>query len=262
MILLQSIELKDFLSHKNTKIDFYPDQKVLISGNSGAGKSAIIDALIWCFYGRGRSDNRSLINLQAKESSIIVTLSDDANCYKIERTITKMGKHGLQIYEQKKKSFEPVTTGTLKETQEFIERNLLHASYFLFINSIAYPQNNPESFVKQTATKRKELILEIIKAENYDEYGKRTKEILNNSKHQKEIIEIHVADNQKIIETEAITVQQLPELEQRDLNLKQKIQTINEEIAVVNELESKEREHKMQIQGLKDSAKTIKTSVD
>ena len=61
MILLKKITLFDFLSHSDTEIDFEPDQNVLIDGKSGSGKSSIVEGLIWALYGKGRSDNKSLI---------------------------------------------------------------------------------------------------------------------------------------------------------------------------------------------------------
>ena len=61
MMIIEEVKLKNFLSHGDTTVSLQDGQKVLIDGASGAGKSSIVDALVWGLYGEGRSDNRSLI---------------------------------------------------------------------------------------------------------------------------------------------------------------------------------------------------------
>ncbi len=70
----------------------------------------------------------------------------------------------------------PVLTAGIKGSQEFIENEILHSSYILFINSIAYLQDNIENFVKQSADKRKDIILEIVHADAYDKYYEKVRE--------------------------------------------------------------------------------------
>ncbi len=193
MITLSQICLKNFLSHSNSKIDFLPNQKLLIDGKSGCGKSSIIDAVVWGLYNQGRVDNRSLIKNGATSASVTIILEEGDKKYLIERSITSKGKHELNILEQREidlsgqvsmsaTPFHPVEVVGTKNLQNFIEQKILHSSYLLFINSIVYPQDSSESFVKQTAVKRKEILLEIIRAADYDEYYKKTKEALDDTR--------------------------------------------------------------------------------
>jgi DNA repair exonuclease SbcCD ATPase subunit len=46
----------------------------------------------------------------------------------------------------------------------------------LFLNSIIYPQDNVDNFVKQSAARRKEIILEIVSASDYDEYYEKARD--------------------------------------------------------------------------------------
>lgn len=167
MLLLKSLQLKDFLSHQNTEINFEPDSKMLLEGPSGTGKSSIVEAIVWALYGVARTDNRSLIRKGAKRATVILDVYEGEKYHTITRSISSVGKHTLEIIQD-----GVALSGTegLRGYQGWIENTLIGASYLLFINSVAYMQGGGDSFVGQTATKRKELLLELVKAEDYDAY--------------------------------------------------------------------------------------------
>jgi len=183
MILIKELSLNNFLSHKKTVLQLKPDQKLLIDGRSGSGKSSIVDALLYVLYGRGRVDNRSLIKYGETNTKVSVILEDDKlnSIIKIERSTTSDGKNTLKISQKTSKgNFLPIKITGLKALQEHIEKEILHSSFLLFINSIIFPQDNIDNFVKQTASKRKDIILEIANVEAYDEYYEKTKNELTN----------------------------------------------------------------------------------
>lgn len=160
-MIIKNLQLKNFLSHLNTSIDFTENSKVIIEGPSGVGKSSIVEGIIWALYGRGRVENRNMVRRGAKLATVSLSILDGKKEYKIERSANTTGKHTLSAFEKKGKTFTPIKTIGLKDTQKWIENDILKSSYALFINSVAYPQDNVESFVKQPAGKRKELLLEI-----------------------------------------------------------------------------------------------------
>lgn len=227
MIILKQIKLKNFLSHSDTTLDFSPQQKLLIDGKSGSGKSSIVEGLIWCLYGKGRSDNKSLIKRGAKFAKVIVTLVDDEDkkVYLIERTITDKNKHSFKVLENKK----PIKATGITGAQEYLENTILHSSYLLFINSIIYPQDNIESFVKQPASKRKDLVLEIIKAGDYDTYLKKTKEALQENKTNIEVIEAKVESAHRIISEQQEKASHIGEYQKEDLRFKKEAEKLEVE---------------------------------
>lgn len=180
MILLKKIALNNFLSHEETAIEFGPTDQMLLDGASGAGKSSIFDAILWALYGQGRVDNRALVRKGAKKAIVTLelTLVHDQTATKeeitIERSTTSAGKHALVV------SVDGVAhalTG-VRELQAWIDKDLIGASYLLFVNSAAYVQGNTESFVSQPAPKRKELLLEIVKADDYGKYYEKARAAL------------------------------------------------------------------------------------
>ena len=171
MILLKKLQLISFLSHENTEIEFQKDGKILIDGQSGTGKSSIFDAIIWSLYGEGRADTRSLVRRGQKRATVVLELQKGEETVVITRSATVTGKHTLEATIQSD-SGAPVAIPAqgIRGIQEWIEKELIGASYLLFVNSVAYVQGNGDSFVTQSAPKRKELLLEIVKAEDYDKY--------------------------------------------------------------------------------------------
>lgn len=180
MILLKKIQLHNFLSHENTTIDFTENEKALIDGSSGAGKSSIFDAIVWVLYGISRADNRSLIRKGTKSGFVCLELIKDSEVIVITRSVSSAGKHTLEIATKQPNGARiSYPLSGVRELQNHIEKNIIGASYLLFVNSVAYVQGNVESFVTQTAPKRKELLLEIVKAEDYTKYYENAREKLS-----------------------------------------------------------------------------------
>jgi len=186
MILLKKLTLKSFLSHEKTEINFSENEKVLIDGASGAGKSSIFDSILWNLYGQSRAENRALIRKGAKKGSVCLELTRrelnkaEEDTVIITRSITSVGKHSLEIAIQKRdNSRAALPLVGVRELQSWIDKDLIGASFLLFINSVAYVQGNTESFVSQTAPKRKELLLEIVKAEDYKNYYEKARKTLS-----------------------------------------------------------------------------------
>ena len=180
MILLNEITIKNFLSHEDTTIHFNENEKLLVDGKSGSGKSSITEAILWVLYGKGRTDNRSLVRKGTKSASVSLKLDDGPVSTIITRTVSSAGKNVLTVTQRKgKDKYLPIERTGLKDMQDFIEREYLKASYELFTNSVAYPQENENSFVKATASKRKDLLLEIVRAGNFDELYEKARKALN-----------------------------------------------------------------------------------
>jgi len=180
MILLKSLQLHNFLSHENTEIVFEQNGKLLIDGSSGAGKSSIFDAILWCLYGQGRTENRSLVRKGTKKGFVCLKLQKDNEVVSITRTITESGKHTLEVNtceSDGKIKVHPLTG--IRDLQNWINAELIGASYLLFVNSVAYVQDNANTFVGQPASKRKELLLEIVKAGDYDKYYEQARSTLS-----------------------------------------------------------------------------------
>jgi len=259
MIVLKEIKLINFLSHQKSRINFRLNQKLLIDGKSGSGKSTVLDALVWVLYGRGRADNRSLIKRGEKTAKVDVILADDDKYYKIKRVITSKGKHSLSLKESKDgKKYTLVKVTGVKETQDYIEKKILHSSYLLFINSIVYPQDNADTFVKQNASKRKELLMEIINADSYDEHLKKTKEILKDNETKLVIANSEIGQRTNIIEENEEEASKLKQYKEKEAKINDKLEKAEEKID--KNMEAKRANDKIVITAEAKNAEIIKNT--
>lgn len=171
MILLKELKLNNFLSHESTTLDFGETEKLLLGGRSGSGKSSITEAVLWGLFGKGRTDNRSLVRRGARSATVSLKLVDGSKETLVTRSVSSTGKNTLIITQNtgSKGQFLPIERVGIKDCQDWIEDRFLKASYELFTNSVAYPQENENSFVKANVSKRKDLLLEIVHAGNFDQ---------------------------------------------------------------------------------------------
>jgi len=96
--LIKKLILNNFLSHKDTQIEFQPGITVFV-GHNGSGKSSIIDSITFAFFNEHtRKSNRNLITKGINQSLpeetgsyVIMDFSVVSLDYKIQRQINPQG---------------------------------------------------------------------------------------------------------------------------------------------------------------------------
>ena len=89
--MITSIELGDFLSHSNTKLEFENGVTVFV-GDNGAGKSSIIDAITFALFGQHtRKSNKGLIKRGASQGFAKIRFSVNNKQFEAVRKIDSKG---------------------------------------------------------------------------------------------------------------------------------------------------------------------------
>ncbi len=89
--MITSVELGDFLSHSDTKLDFDKGVTVFV-GQNGAGKSSIIDAITFAMFGQHtRKSNKGLIKRGANQGFAKVEFTINDRQYQAVRKIDTKG---------------------------------------------------------------------------------------------------------------------------------------------------------------------------
>jgi exonuclease SbcC len=179
------LRISGFLSYRDpVEIDFTTFDLACISGQNGAGKSSLLDAMIWALFGQARKRDDSLVNLQSKIAEVAFTFEYENNVYRVQRALPR-GKTAVLEFQIRESSsvaqpqitanggWKPLTERTLRETQARIEQTL-RLDYETFINAAFFLQGKADQFTQQTASKRKDVLSTILGLEMWETYKTRT----------------------------------------------------------------------------------------
>jgi len=97
--MITSIELGDFLSHSDTKLEFENGVTVFV-GENGAGKSSMIDAITFALFGQHtRKSNKSLIKRGSNQGFTKIGFSINDKQYQAVRKIDSKGSLSAKFSE-------------------------------------------------------------------------------------------------------------------------------------------------------------------
>jgi len=95
--MITDIQLKDFIAHKDTKIEFGKGITIFV-GHNGSGKSSIIDAVTFAFFGKHtRKSNKNLVRRGANSAMVQVRFALNSKEFQATRTLNGSG---LQSFSQ------------------------------------------------------------------------------------------------------------------------------------------------------------------
>ncbi|MFJ7850000.1 AAA family ATPase [Peribacillus sp. NPDC097206] len=151
-MLIEEIELKNFRQYLDTQTIIFsksPTRNVtVIHGENGSGKTALLNAFSWCFYGKIDLPNeKNIINEHAiksadpreeVEGSVTIKFSDHEKLYILSRKITaRIGNGGEITYTEPELQLDYKNNGNLEnisnptnEINRILPENL--RSYFFF----------------------------------------------------------------------------------------------------------------------------------
>ena len=169
--MIKSIELVDFLSHSDTKLEFDDGTSVFV-GQNGAGKSSIIDAITFALFGNHtRKNNKSLIRRGANQGFARIEFSANGKNYQALRKIDSKGALTAQFSEEINGSLKIIAEGERKQFDESmtvqIEKTLGIDFEKLKIASIVQ-QGELDTIIKAKPKEFKELLNAIIGIDRLD----------------------------------------------------------------------------------------------
>ena len=283
MIVFQTLSWKNFLSTGNTKtvLDLRRHDNTLVSGDNGAGKSTMLDALTFALFGKSfRGINipqlPNSINDKDCEVEIVFTVGKDT--YKVIRTL-------------KPKKFEIFKNDTLlpqdaqsKDYQKILEEQILKMTYKSFCQVVILGSSNYIPFMQLSASDRRSVVENLLDIDVFSVMNtlvrsrlQMTKEYVKNIDTKLEIVKSKVDEKQKFIDTLEKKSSDSVDKYKKDIDDSQKqIEEINKEIeknkvriselmstiedrndvpTELIKLESEEKEYKSKIKNIKKNLK-------
>jgi DNA repair exonuclease SbcCD ATPase subunit len=171
------MSVQNFLSFGKAAFDFRSTGLTFVEGenldddsaiSNGSGKSAMIDALVWCLFGitlRGYENDEVVHRKVGDDCLVQVCLEIDDEIYTISRARrhSKL-KNSLRVTHDNLD--EDMSGPSNTETQEVVEK-LLGCSRRTFMSSVVFGQDRGYRFSSLTDKEQKEILDEVLGVERF-----------------------------------------------------------------------------------------------
>ncbi|MFM7425657.1 MAG: AAA family ATPase [Elainella sp.] len=175
MIPLQ-LTLKNFLSYRDASLDFRGLHVACICGANGAGKSSLLEAMVWALWGESRAlTEDDVIHSGAVESLVNFTFQCRQQIYRVLRSRQRGQASTLEFQIQTPSGFRSLTARGVRATQQLILQHL-KLDYDTFINSAYLRQGRADEFMLKRPSERKQILADLLKLDQYDLLAELAKE--------------------------------------------------------------------------------------
>ena len=167
----EALELEGFTAFRErTQVDFGDADLFVLSGPTGAGKSSLIDAMIFALYGRvprlGEKLVEPVISKGRQEARIRLDFTLGGKRYTAVRVVSRTASGGGTTKEARLECGGTVLAAKAKELDEQIVA-LIGLSFGQFTTCVALPQGEFARFLKQTPGERQELLSQLLGLDIY-----------------------------------------------------------------------------------------------
>lgn len=170
------IELRNFMSFAEESFDYASCKGInLVQGRNndipgstnGAGKSTLFSALLYVLFGqlqnvgqlKEKTKNEHLVNKYVKDKGmdLVLTFSIDGEDYKIRRGIKGKLSY-LELLKVENGKEVDITKSTISETQDFIEKELVHCDMTIFLRTMLLTADQTYNFYMLKKSDKKEFV--------------------------------------------------------------------------------------------------------
>ncbi len=251
----QKLNLKNFMPFRATgdqghEVDFSQLDLFSITGPMASGKSALIDAMVWCLYGRTArygTDSKGVISTGEQTCEVALDFTLGPRWFRAVRRTGKITDSGLS--EREGEEWIQDASGSARLTRRIEE--LLGLDFDSFTKTVILPQGQYAEFLTSEPKKRRELLAKILELGVYSRVADQAK---------------LVADREKTrAETLRETLAQYAGLSQEHIALqKEELSKLSQRIEQVSQQEERLRsvtQHVDHIAGLRSRVTELQTEV-
>ena len=178
------LQISGFLSYQQPiDLDFTSFDLACISGQNGAGKSSLLDAITWVLFGEARRRDDAIINSHTRvnnkgnrECRVVFEFQYEDQHYRVDRS--KQAEKATVLEFQVKDldgNWRPLTERSVRETETRIEQ-ILRMDYDTFTNASFFLQGKADQFAQQKPSERKRILSSILGLEIWETYREQAAE--------------------------------------------------------------------------------------
>ncbi|MFG1390327.1 AAA family ATPase [Acidiplasma aeolicum] len=267
-MIIESIHLKNFLSHEDSEINFDPGINI-ITGKNGAGKTSILDAMKFALFSDSRNNEKNIemIKKGKKNAEVTITFRINNDEYEIFRSLGIKGSKNLERLSYAKKNGLLIAETYEGVTSEISK--ILNVSKDVFKNSVFVEQGQMDSLISGTPKERKQVFSDIIGltllSKNADKIGKIIG-MLRSESEQYLSSELKIdtyKENIKNLENENQNIaRELEEMKNAELALKEELNGLDKNIKELNGLRENIKFYEKRRADIENSIERIKNDIN
>ncbi|MGQ9867145.1 MAG: AAA family ATPase [Pseudanabaenaceae cyanobacterium] len=201
----QRLVLKNFLSYQNLDLDLTGIRAACIWGANGAGKSSLLEAMIWSLWGKSRAaSEEDLIHTGALEAQVRFRFVVGETSYQVCRTRSRGGGSTMEFQVVVGDRLQSLTGKGLRATQQLII-DRLKLDYDTFLNSAYLRQGRADEFMLRRPAERKQILAEILGLNECDRLAEKARDVARQCKGEIQALE----RQQSVLQKQAQTLQTL-----------------------------------------------------
>lgn len=174
------IDLKNFLAYADPDpLDLTGINVAVLSGENGAGKSSVLDAITWVLWGKARSPVDEMIREGQSDMSVQMLFESHGERYLVLRKRRRDSRSSLElsIIDRSKigqpgktqNMFKSLAGSNMRETQMAIDK-VVGLDYDTFINASMILQGRIDEFTSKKAAARKQVLADILMLGQWEAY--------------------------------------------------------------------------------------------
>ncbi|AIG97911.1 DNA double-strand break repair ATPase Rad50 [Archaeoglobus fulgidus] len=244
MILLKELQIKNFRSHSDSKIEF--DTGInLIAGRNGAGKSSILEAILVAFYGLKPATLRKndLVRVNSSGYSLSLTFSLNGDDYTISRK-----SNGESILTGKE-----IVEGDSNIT-EWVERHLCPAH--VFTGAIYVRQGEIDSIIRDDES-RERIIRQITRIEDYENAWKNLGAVIRMLEREKERLKEFLSQEEQIKRQKEEKKAEIERISEEIKSIESLREKLSEEVRNLESRLKELEEHKSRLESLRKQESSV-----
>jgi exonuclease SbcC len=181
-----------------------------ITGPTGAGKSSLIDALVFALYGqvpRVGKEYRQLISHKAERLSVLLEFEVGGRGYRIARSArANNGPVQVRLEHRNGKAWEP-SADRVKEIEAEVVK-IVGLDYDAFTRSVVLPQGQFDAFLKGEPKERRKILVALLNLGVYEDMHRITNGKASDARREAEFITGQLAVDFKDATPEALAARQ------------------------------------------------------